>query len=58
MFKITEKITGQTGKIGTKNVEIMVPLKYVSNFFRTLEMPFGLKTVIVTTNVEDQAETF
>ena len=58
MFKITEKITGQTGKIGTKNVEIMVPLKYVSNFLRTLGMPFGLKTVIVTTNVEDQAETF
>ena len=58
MFKITEKIIGQTGKIGTKNVEIMVPLKYVSNFLRTLEMPFGLKTVIVTTNVEDQAETF
>ena len=24
---------------GTKNVEIMVPLKYLSNFWRTLEMP-------------------
>ena len=33
------KITGQTnnnGRIG--NVEIMVPLKYLSNFWRTLEM--------------------
>ena len=58
LFKITEKITIQTGEIGTKNVEIMVPLKYVSNFLRTLEMPFRLKTVIVTTDVEDQAETF
>ena len=23
-----------------KDVEIMVPLKYLSNFWRTLEMPF------------------
>ena len=29
-FKV--KITGQTGDNGTKNVEIMVPLKYLSNF--------------------------
>ena len=25
--------------IGTKDVKIMVPLKYLSNFWRTLEMP-------------------
>ena len=31
-FKIKEKITDQTGDGGTKNVEIMVPLKYLSNF--------------------------
>ena len=36
-FKV--KFTGQTGNNGTKNVEIMVPLKYLSNFWRTLEMP-------------------
>ena len=30
---------GQTGNDGTKNVEIMVSLKYLSNFWRTLEMP-------------------
>ena len=30
---------GQTGNNGTKIVEIMVPLKYLSNFCRTLEMP-------------------
>ena len=29
-FKV--KMTGQTGDDGTKNVEIMVPLKYLSNF--------------------------
>ena len=28
-----------TGDNGTKNVEIMVALKYLSNFWRTLEMP-------------------
>ena len=38
-FKLKQKITGQSGKCGTKNVEIMVPLKYLSNFSRTLEMP-------------------
>ena len=38
-FKFKAKITGQTRNDGTKNVEIMVPLKYLSNFWRTLEMP-------------------
>ena len=38
-FNFKTKITGQTGNTGTKNVEIMVPLKYLSNFWRTLEMP-------------------
>ena len=33
------RITGQTADNGTKDVEIMVPLKYFSNFWRTLEMP-------------------
>ena len=31
-FNFKVKMTGQTGDIGTKNVEIMVPLKYLSNF--------------------------
>ena len=30
-FKIKEKMTGQTGNNGTKEVEVMVPLKYLSN---------------------------
>ena len=38
-FNFKAKITGQTGDDGTKDVEIMVPLKYLSNFWRTLEMP-------------------
>ena len=38
-IKFKAKITGKTGDDGTKDVEIMVPLKYLSNFWRTLEMP-------------------
>ena len=38
-FNFKVKFTGQTGNNGTKDVEIMVPLKYLSNFWRTLEMP-------------------
>ena len=37
-FEIKEKKTSQTADNGTKNVEIMVPLKYLSNFWRTFEM--------------------
>ena len=38
-FNFKAKMTGQTGNNGTKNVEIMVPLKYLCNFWRTLETP-------------------
>ena len=38
LFKFKQKITGKTDAGGTKNVEIMVPFKYLSNFWRTLEM--------------------
>ena len=38
-FNFKAKITDQTGNNGTKDIEIMVPLKYLSNFWRTLEMP-------------------
>ena len=38
-FNFKVKMTGQTGEDGTNNVEIMVPIKYLSNFWRTLEMP-------------------
>ena len=39
-FKSRIKITGKTPNNGNeKDAEIMVPLKYLSNFWRTLEMP-------------------
>ena len=39
-FKSKVKITGKTPNNGnTKDVEIIVPLKYLSYFWRTLEMP-------------------
>ena len=37
-FKCKQKITGVTDDDGTESVEIMVLLKYLSNFSRTLEM--------------------
>ena len=36
--KFKQQITGQTGNGGTKNFEVMVTLRYLSNFWRTLEM--------------------
>ena len=39
-FKSKVKITGKTPDNGNKkDVEIIVSLKYLSNFWRTLEMP-------------------
>ena len=38
-FSLKENLTGQTGNNCTKIVAIMVPLKYLSHFWRTLEMP-------------------
>ena len=68
-FNFKVKITGQTGNGGTKNVEIMVPLKYLSNFWRTLEMPlinceinlvltWSANCVIVSANKANQNSTF
>ena len=37
-FNFKVKFTGQTENDGTKDVEIMVPLKYLSKFWRTLEI--------------------
>ena len=66
-FKV--KMTSQTGVDGTKNVKIMVPLKYLSNFWRTFEMTlinceinliltWSANCVIVSTNVANQNATF
>ena len=68
-FNFKVKFTGQTGDDGTKDVEIMVPLKYLSNFWITLEMPlinceinimmmWSSTCVIVSTNVLNQVATF
>ena len=39
-FNFKTKITGKTGNNGkTDNVQILVPLKYLSNFWINLEMP-------------------
>ena len=75
-FNFKTKITGQTaadkndGNIaGRVNVEIMIPLRYLSNFWRTLEMPlincgielvldWSANCVIIYTNVDNQVPTF
>ena len=63
-------MTGQTDDNGEmNNVEIMVPLKYLSNSQRTLEMPlincevnliltWSTDCVIIYTNVANQVPTF
>ena len=38
-FNFLVKRTDHTEDNGTKHVEIMVPLKHLSNFWRTLKMP-------------------
>ena len=68
-FSFKAKITGQTGDNGAKEVKIMVPLKYLSNSWRTLEMPlinceicliltWSTNFVIVYTNIANQGVTF
>ena len=69
-FNFKSKITGQTGDNGTiYDVEIMVPLKYLGNFWRTLEMPlinceieliltWSANCVIIYTDVANQNPTF
>ena len=39
LFKCKQQITGQTGNGSSKNAEITVPLKYLSNFWGTPEVP-------------------
>ena len=69
-FHSKAKVTGQTDDNGEiDNAEIMVPLKYLRNFWRTLEMPLIICEVnliltwsanffIVATNVANQGATF
>ena len=75
-FNFKTKITGKTaannndGNIAERvDVEIMVPLKYLSNFWRTLEtlsingeielvLTWSRNSVIISTNIADQISTF
>ena len=68
-LKFKQKITGNAGNDGTNDFQIMVPLRYLSNFWRTLEMSLvnfeinldlnsSEKCVIVTTVVANQGATF
>ena len=68
-FNFKVKMTSQTENDGTKNVEIMVPTKYLSNFWKTLEMPlincevnliltWSRNCVIVSSDDADQNATF
>ena len=68
-FNFKVKMTSQTGDDGTKNVKIMIPLKYLINFWRTLEMPlinceinltltWSTNCVIISTNVANENATF
>ena len=68
-FNFKVKFTGQTGNNGTKDVEIIVPLKYLSNFWSTLEMSlincevnliltWSSTCVLIATGVQNQAATF
>ena len=68
-FNFKAKITGQTGNNGAKDVEIIDPLKYLSKFWRTLEMPlincevnltltWSSTCVLIATVNPNQAATF
>ena len=72
-FNFKVKMAGQTGDDGTKNVDIIIPLKYFSKFWqcssKTLTMPltnceinliltWSANCVIVSTNVANQNATF
>ena len=53
-FKSKVKITGKTLNDGnSKNVEIIVPLKYLRNFWRTLEMPIKCEVNLILTWSKD-----
>ena len=64
-FKFKAKIKGRNENDGTKDVEIMVPLRYLSNFWRTLDMPlinliltWSSSCVLIATSIPNQNATF
>ena len=40
-----KKIAGKTANDSTKNVKILVPLKYLSKFWRTFKMSLTVKLI-------------
>ena len=69
LLKFKTKITGQANDGEISGIEIMVPLKYLRNFRRTLEMSlnncevelimtWSADSVIIRTNVANQNPTF
>ena len=68
-FNFKAKITDRTRYDGTKDVEIIVPLKYLSNFWGTLEIPlincevdliltWSSTCALIATNIPNQNATF
>ena len=60
-FNFKVKITGRTGNGGTKDVEIMVPLKYLSNLINCevdLILTCSSACVLISTNTPNQNATF
>ena len=68
-FKFKNRLTGQTNDDGIIHVQIMVPLKYLSSFWRTLEIPLinceiellltcSRNSVIISTDINNQICTF
>ena len=68
-FNFKEKTTAQTDDNGTKDVEILVPLKYLSNFWRTIKIylinckinlifTWSANCTIVANAVSNQGPTF
>ena len=68
-FNFKAKMTCQTENNGTKHFEIIVPPKYLSNFWTTFEMSltnceinliltWSANCAIVSTNIDDQNATF
>ena len=51
MFKFKQQVTGKKGKDGSKEVEIMVQLNYLNNFWTTLEMPLINNEIVFMFNL-------
>ena len=67
-FKFKQKMRGKARTDGTDDAEIMVPLKYLSNFWGTLEIPLincetnliltWYANCVISSSAANQAATF